>query len=351
MNQFNALSGKRFLVTGHNGFKGTWLCRYLEILGVDVFGFSLAPTDSSLYLSTQGLDDSHEHIGDINNYEEIRDFVRFVNPDVVIHMAAQALVIPSYQNPRQTFQTNVMGTINVLESALDSSNMRGFVAVTTDKVYENSETGLPFVESDPKGGHDPYSGSKAAMEMALNSWQYFYSKKNLKLVAARAGNVVGMGDRSVNRLLPDLIATLKSGQDINLRNPQSVRPWQHVLEPLSGYLKIAERVLSGKSISKAYNFGPQKESHRSVLDVAKIATSFWGSSSKIQTHDLRFDFELPEAKILKLDSTLAENELGWTSKLSAQEAIELTLSGEKSLQFEKADEIIAKQIREYLRKK
>lgn len=350
MNEFQNLKGQKILVTGHTGFKGAWLCKFLETIGSETFGYSLEPHPESLYSQMRPLDNAHQFIGDINDFSDFDNFLKKVNPSIVIHMAAQSLVIPSYTNPRETFQTNVLGTVNVIESALSAQNLSGVIAITTDKVYENNEIGVPFKESDPKGGHDPYSGSKAAMEMALNSWQHFYNQRKIKLVAARAGNVIGTGDRSENRLLPDLIESLKLKRDITLRNPNSVRPWQHVLEPLSGYLRIAERILAGKTLSQAYNFGPSEDSHKSVLEVAEIAAAFWGDSSVIRTDDSQKEDRLPEASVLMLDSNLAKTELGWLSKMTAEEAVHLTLSGEKLLSEGTADKIVEAQIRDFMGK-
>lgn len=346
MDQFRSLENKKILVTGHTGFKGAWLCKYLEIIGVEVFGYALAPEATSLYTSLVGLDQQHEKLGDINDYGNYLEFVEKVNPDIVIHMAAQSLVRNSYLEPVTTYQTNVMGTINVINASLKADNLKGLLAITTDKVYLNNEEGIPFQENDPKGGNDPYSGSKAAMEIAIDSWRYFYNQRNVGLVSARAGNVIGFGDISKDRLLPDIVRNLKSQKKIEVRNPQSIRPWQHVLEPLTGYLLIASRLLSGKRTSRSYNLGPAAESHLTVLQVAQEAAKLWGADQEI--HFQVSENSIPEAKNLMLNSELAQRELNWNSKLSAQESIRLTIEGEILSSNSSPESIIKTQIKNYL---
>jgi CDP-glucose 4,6-dehydratase len=346
VNLFDSLGQKRILITGHTGFKGSWLSKYLEHVGAEVFGFSLPPEESSLYASIRGLDREHEHLGDINDFVEFRDFVKRVNPDLVIHMAAQSLVRKSYVEPIATYQTNVMGTINVMHASLESENIKGLIAITTDKVYENNEAGVPFREDDPKGGHDPYSGSKAAMEIAVDSWRYFYKQVSVGLVSARAGNVIGYGDRSKDRLLPDIIRSLKANKKIEIRNPASIRPWQHVLEPLTGYLIIASRLISQKELSKSYNLGPASQSHLSVMQVAKEANKAWGRDEEIWIQNS--ESPLPEAMNLMLDSDLAGIDLNWRSKLTAAEAVALTIEGELLAENTTADEVLNSQISRYL---
>jgi CDP-glucose 4,6-dehydratase len=348
MNRFRSLANERILVTGHTGFKGTWLCKFLEILGAETFGYSLEPTKESLHRMMKHPNVTHGMIGDINDKDKFASFVEAVNPSIVFHLAAQPLVRQSYQTPIETFHTNVLGSTHVLDSALKSKNIKGLVAITTDKVYENKELGAAFVEGDPKGGHDPYSASKAAMEMAIDAWRYFYDRKNVKIVSARAGNVIGTGDRSTDRLLPDIINALMSKRNVMLRNPMSIRPWQHVLEPLSGYLLIAERMLLNQNLSFAYNFGPSQESHISVLEVAEKAIEFWKSESQVLIEETKEINYLPEAGKLVLNSELAKKELKWSSTFDASEAIKMTIDGEIDLQYNPADEVIEKQIRNYL---
>ena len=348
MNRFRSFANERILVTGHTGFKGTWLCKFLEILGAETFGYSLEPTKESLNRMMKRPTVTHGVIGDINDRDNFTSFVEAVNPSIVFHLAAQPLVRESYLKPIETFYTNVVGSTHVMDSALKSKNIKGLVAITTDKVYENNELGAAFVEGDPKGGHDPYSASKAAMEMAIDAWRYFYDRKNVKIVSARAGNVIGTGDRSTDRLLPDIINALMGKRNVIIRNPMSIRPWQHVLEPLSGYLLIAERMLLNQNLSLAYNFGPSQESHISVLEVAEKAIEFWKSESQVLIEVTKEINYLPEAGKLVLNSELAKKELKWSSTFDASEAIKMTIDGEIDLQNNPADEVIEKQIRNYL---
>ena len=348
MNRFRSFANERILVTGHTGFKGTWLCKFLEILGAETYGYSLEPTKESLFRMMKRPNVTHGMIGDINDKDKFTSFVEAVNPSIVFHLAAQPLVRQSYLTPIETFHTNVVGSTHVMDSALKSKNIKGLVAITTDKVYENNQIGAAFVEGDPKGGHDPYSASKAAMEMAIDAWRYFYDRQSVKLVSARAGNVIGTGDRSVDRLLPDIIDALMAKRNVIVRNPTSVRPWQHVLEPLSGYLLIAERMLLNQNLSHAYNFGPSKESHISVLEVAEKAIEFWKSESHVLVEEKKHNNYLPEAGKLVLNSELAKKELKWSSTFDASEAIKMTIDGEIDIQSVPADEVIEKQIRNYL---
>ncbi len=348
MTRFSSFANERILVTGHTGFKGTWLCKFLEILGAETYGYSLEPTRESLNRMMKRPTVTHGMIGNINDNDKFTTFVEAVNPSIVFHLAAQPLVRQSYLKPIETFHTNVLGSTHVLDSALKSKNIKGLVAITTDKVYENNELGAAFVEGDPKGGHDPYSASKAAMEMAIDAWRYFYDRKNVKLVSARSGNVIGTGDRSTDRLLPDILEALMANENVVIRNPGSIRPWQHVLEPLSGYLLIAERMLLNQNLSNAYNFGPSKKSHISVLEVAEKAIDFWKSEAKVLTEEVQQQNYLPEAGKLVLNSELAQKELKWSSTFDASEAIKMTIDGEIELQNNPADDVIEKQIRNYL---
>ena len=348
MSKFKCFSNERILITGHTGFKGTWLCKYLEILGAEVYGYSLEPAKESLNQMMKRSIVNHEVIGDINDKDRLTSFIEEVNPSIVFHLAAQPLVRRSYTNPIETFQTNVLGSIHVFDSALKSKNIKGVVAVTTDKVYENNGSGAAFLEGDPKGGHDPYSASKAAMEMAIDAWRFFYNQNGAKLVSARAGNVIGAGDRSEDRLLPDIIRALIAKKIVTVRNPTSIRPWQHVLEPLHGYLLIAERMLLNQNLSAAYNFGPSQESHISVMEVANKAIEIWKNEAKVMVQNSECSIDLPEAGILVLNSELAQKELRWPSKFDAYSAIEMTIKGEIGLQKNLADEVIEEQIRNYL---
>ena len=308
------------LVTGHTGFKGTWLTLLLERLGVPVVGFSLAPEPDSLFDRAKRTGAIPEAFVDIRDFNAVRQFVEAHRPSVVVHMAAQPLVLESYRTPRETFETNVLGTVNVLESAFRTDSVEAVVVVTTDKVYRNNNTGNSFVESDALAGKDPYSASKVGTEAAVAAWQQISKVAGgPKVVAVRAGNVIGGGDWAENRLIPDLIRGFISGEPIQIRNPDSTRPWQHVLDPLRGYLMALETVLSGEEIF-AMNFGPD-DSSLTVRQIFEIAKKSWGAENELVTDSSVSEFEKQaEAISLNLDSTLARKSLGWRPLWSQEEA-------------------------------
>jgi CDP-glucose 4,6-dehydratase len=297
------------LVTGHTGFKGTWLTLLLEQLGVPVVGLSLPPEDGSLYRRLNREGKIEETYADIRNFESVNRFMSEKQPAVVINMAAQPLVMKSYITPRETFETNVLGTVNVLDSSFATKSVKAIIAVTTDKVYRNDNSGTLFDENDPLAGKDPYSASKVGTESAIAAWQQIMKVQGgPPVVSVRAGNVIGGGDWAENRLLPDLIRGFISGKPIPIRNPDSTRPWQHVLDPLVGYLMGLESVLLGNELV-AINFGPSEKSI-SVREVVEICALIWDKRGTI-----RFEYEtnqnVIEAINLDLDSTLARSKLGW----------------------------------------
>lgn len=310
------LPGKRLrelpgpvLITGHTGFKGTWLTFLLERLGVPVIGYSLAPEPNSLFDRSNRTGAIPEEFADIRDFAPVYAFIAKHRPSAIFHMAAQPLVLESYEVPRETFETNVMGTVNILDAAFKTDSVEAVVVVTTDKVYRNDNSGRPFVESDALMGKDPYSASKVGAESAVAAWQQI-SKVfgGPKVVAVRAGNVIGGGDWAEHRLIPDLIRGFMSGGPIQIRNPESTRPWQHVLDPLIGYLMALESVLGGKEIP-VLNFGPNLES-LPVRRVVELAIQSWPRPAKV-------DFlvpelaEITEASNLRLDSNLAFQLLEW----------------------------------------
>jgi CDP-glucose 4,6-dehydratase len=306
------------LVTGHTGFKGTWLTLLLEQLGVPVVGLSLPPENGSLYrrLNRDGL--IEEIYADIRNFESVDRFIKVTQPAVVINMAAQPLVMESYNTPRETFEANVMGTVNVLDSSFATKSVKAIIAVTTDKVYKNNNSGQLFRENDPLAGKDPYSASKVGSESAIAAWQQITRVQGgPSVVSVRAGNVIGGGDWAENRLLPDLIRGFISEKPIPIRNPNSTRPWQHVLDPLLGYIMALEAVLDGQNI-EAMNFGPSDKSI-SVKEVVEICASVWLPEGVI-----KFEYETNssgiEAVNLDLDSSFARNKLGWSPNWSQIEA-------------------------------
>ena len=262
----NIYKNKKILVTGHTGFKGTWLCLWLEMLGAKVIGYSIdIPTKPSLFemVKPKCIDIR----ANISDFKKLNSVIKKYKPDIIFHLAAQPLVRLSYKKTLDTYQTNVIGTANILESIKLNKFVKAVVAITTDKVYLNNETGKPFRENDPLGGYDPYSASKAACEIVISSYRdsFFnirdYGKKHNTLIAsARAGNVIGGGDFAKDRLIPDFIKAILANKNLKIRNPKAIRPWQHVLEPLSGYLMLGAKLLKGKKeFAQAWNFGPEKK--------------------------------------------------------------------------------------------
>ena len=302
--------GRRVFLTGHTGFKGSWLSLWLHDLGARVSGFALDPnTTPNLFGLCKIGDLVEDRRGDIRNRDALREAVAHFQPDIIIHMAAQPLVRKSYADPLETFETNMMGTAHLLESLRTVKSVRSVVIVTTDKCYENHESERGYRESDPLGGYDPYSSSKAGTEIIANAYRssFFnpedYASHKVGIATARAGNVIGGGDWSAERLIPDLLRSIISSEPLELRNPDSSRPWQHVLEPLHGYLLLAEKLFdSGPAFSGAWNFG------LGTSVPVQIATG-------PQPH---------ETNLLRLDSTKARDNLGWSPRLSVKESLKLT---------------------------
>jgi CDP-glucose 4,6-dehydratase len=315
--------GKRVLLTGHTGFKGAWLAFWLKRLGAEVEGLALEPARDRPALHTLlGGNDSGAEIVDIRDREAVRSRVQAVAPDIILHLAAQPLVRAGYRAPLDTFETNVQGTANLLDAARLVEGLRVIVSVTTDKVYENAETGRAFAEEDPLGGHDPYSASKAAADIVTSSYRRsYFVDRGVGVATARAGNVIGGGDWADDRLIPDAIRAFEAGAELDIRRPQAVRPWQHVLEPLHGYLLLAERLWRDPQAGPAYNFGPDPQSAASVRDLLeRSARSF--DLSRIRWGD---GGEGPhEAGLLTLDSARARDELGFAPRFDLDETIART---------------------------
>ncbi|MCX6429553.1 MAG: CDP-glucose 4,6-dehydratase [Actinobacteria bacterium] len=311
------------LITGHTGFKGTWLTLLLEKLEVPVIGYSLAPEVDSLFDRAGRTGVIHEAFSDIRDFAQLNSFIQSHQPSAIIHMAAQPLVLESYKTQRATFETNVMGTVNLLDSVFSTGSVKAVVVVTTDKVYRNDNSGRPFVETDPLAGKDPYSASKVGTEAAVAAWQQIAKVSGgPRVISVRAGNVIGGGDWATDRLLPDLIKSFSGGTELSVRNPSSTRPWQHVLDPLSGYLQALISVLQGIEVA-SINFGPDSES-LSVAEVVGIAKSAWPSSSNVNLKGAEGS-EHSEATALALNAKFAEKVLGWTPRWSQQEAVEATV--------------------------
>ncbi|MFM7344658.1 MAG: CDP-glucose 4,6-dehydratase [Tagaea sp.] len=313
-------AGKRVLLTGHTGFKGSWLLVWLRDMGAKVCGVSLAPeTSLALFDLIGGENLCARHVtGDIRDAHLMRDVVAGFEPEIAIHMAAQALVLPAYADPAGTFATNVTGTANVLDALRHAKNLTHALVVTSDKVYANDGSGRAFVETDRLGGHDPYSASKAAAELVVESFRASYFEGKIALSAGRAGNVIGGGDWAAHRILPDAERAIAAGKPLTLRRPGAVRPWQHVLDPLAGYLTL---IASGKS--GAYNFGPDPANRRTVGDlIARFARGNGGAPATI----LENAPQPEEAPYLALSSEKAARELGWRPKLDFDRAVDAASS-------------------------
>ncbi len=317
-------SGKVFL-TGHTGFKGTWMTLLLERLGVEVVGYSLQPDANSLYTRLQRTSKITETFGDVRNLPNLKEAIRDAAPSHVLHFAAQALVIDAYQNPTDTFDTNVMGTANLLEACRGNSSIKKIGIVTTDKVYENSGSGRAFTESDRLGADDPYGASKVAAEAAARAWRtVLLRESDIQVLSFRAGNVIGGGDLAANRLLPDIVRSRFEYNELVVRYPQSTRPWQHALDPLFGYLAaLASPMVTGLVSSNTFNFGPDSPS-LPVSEVVEIAQKYWSNELKV-----RFEVNESrqfEASRLDLNSELSRMAFGWSPIWHQKDAIERTLS-------------------------
>lgn len=317
--------GRSVLVTGHTGFKGSWLCHWLVGLGARVSGYALSPPTSPSLFELLRLDERlSSHIGDVRDLEALAEAVRVAEPEIIIHMAAQSLVLESYDDPAGTYATNVLGTVHLFEAIRRLDSVRAVVNVTSDKCYENREWAWGYRENEPMGGHDPYSCSKGAAELVTASYRRsFFADSGVNLASARAGNVIGGGDWADNRLVPDLVRGLMAGETIVIRNPGAIRPWQHVLEPLSGYLLLAQRLHGpeGARFAEGWNFGPYESDVRSVEWIADSLCKAWGEGAgwRLETTEGAVPHE---AHYLKLDCSKARSELDWRPRLDLQSALE-----------------------------
>jgi CDP-glucose 4,6-dehydratase len=336
---------KKVLVTGHTGFKGAWLCLMLESLGARVYGIGLEPIGPALNPKFNSSEQSF--ICDIRDSEKLSAKVNEINPDYVFHLAAQSLVRESYENPRYTFEVNVLGTVNLLESLKTCNSFTWVEIATTDKVYKNLEEGLRFTEHDELSGSDPYSASKVGTEMVAQSYRNLYPFQSKKIGVVRAGNVIGGGDRSRDRLLPDLIRAKETSTKVQLRNPNSIRPWQHVLEALDGYLRFGEYMGMNKGSIDTLNFGPSPGDELTVAQVAKLFLK-----DEFDAYvDLHQDIDgenviKKESGILKLNSDLAKASLQWNPKFRCPESVAWVRKWENESKDEPADKCRA-QISEY----
>lgn len=318
--------GKRVFLTGHTGFKGSWLSLWLTSMGARVKGFALEPdTNPALFQVARVASLLESEYGDIRNLEGITKSMRAFNPDIMIHMAAQPLVRLSYAQPVATYATNVMGTVHVLEAAKSCPNLQAIVSVTTDKVYDNKEWVWGYREDEPMGGYDPYSSSKGCAELVTSAYRrsFFSSPDTPALASARAGNVIGGGDWSGDRLIPDAIKAFEKGEAVVIRNPLATRPWQHVLEPLSGYLILAESLFTkGKKYAEAWNFGPEDKDCKSVQWILDEMVAIWEGDASWKLDE---NPQPHEARFLKLDCSKAKTGLNWYPKWEIEEVLKKIL--------------------------
>ncbi|WP_113907277.1 CDP-glucose 4,6-dehydratase [Aliidiomarina celeris] len=320
---FNGVfAGKRVLLTGHTGFKGSWLALWLQQLGADVTGVSLAPDTEPAHWPLLNLSGKH-FVQDICDAGAVRQIVDAVRPELVLHLAAQPLVRKSYADPLSTWQSNVIGTVNVLEACRMQGSVQAIIVVTTDKVYDNPETGIAFTEQLPLGGHDPYSASKAACELVVQSYQRsFFSADGPLLASARAGNVIGGGDWAADRLIPDVVRACQADSDLVIRSPHAIRPWQHVLDSLSGYLLLAAGLLQERQeLASAWNFGPAQTDSITVLDVLTLMQQHW---PQLHWQIDSTSTEWHEAGLLRLDTTKARQLLQWQPVWDVTQAAQQT---------------------------
>jgi CDP-glucose 4,6-dehydratase len=339
---------RRVLVTGHNGFKGSWLCLWLQQMGAEVTGFSAAaPSDPCLFelAAVEGGMESLE--GDIRDAPRVRSVIAEQRPEVVIHMAAQPLVRRSYADPVGTYETNVIGTVNVLDAVRHEDAVRVVINVTTDKVYADREWEWAYREDEPKGGRDPYSNSKACSELVTAAYRdsFFGPEQRVAVATARAGNVIGGGDWGADRLIPDIMRAATTGAELHIRNPGAVRPWQHILNPLSGYLRLAESLWESDEFADGWNFGPEERDARPVQSIIERLTELWGAPIP-WTHD--GGSHPYEALYLRLDSSKARVRLGWTPRWNLDQALSSIVDWYKAFQGgEDMHEVSLRQIREF----
>lgn len=321
--------GKRIFITGHTGFKGSWLSLWLQKMGAKLTGYALpAYTNPNLFAVANVAQGMSSVIGDIRDLDSLQKAITAAQPEIVLHLAAQALVGEGYRDPLGTFSTNVQGTANLLDAVRNTPSVKAVVVVTSDKCYENREWPWPYRENEALGGHDPYSSSKACAELVTAAYrQSFLTEAGIAIATARAGNVFGGGDWSANRLIPDILAAFSQNQIAQLRRPNAVRPWQHVLEPLAGYLMLAEHLCASPSTNAAWNFGPGEQDCLPAGQIADQLAKQWGGKASWQPEAHSFPHE---AGLLRLDSSLARQQLAWQTRWSLDTALAATISWHKT---------------------
>ncbi|MDD2553708.1 MAG: CDP-glucose 4,6-dehydratase [Desulfotomaculaceae bacterium] len=345
---------RKVFVTGHTGFKGAWLCLWLYYAGASVTGYALGPpTTPSLFAQCRVDRLIDSRFGDVRDAESLTKVISLAKPEIIFHLAAQSLVGESYSVPRATYEVNVMGTVNLFEAVRRTGNTRAVINVTSDKCYENKECLRGYREDDPLGGYDPYSSSKACSELISSAYRNsFFNPRDYELhgvgaASARAGNVIGGGDWAKNRLVPDCMRALLYNERVIIRNPGAVRPWQHVLEPLGGYMTLAEKLCeNGPAYAEAWNFGPTEDDMKPVEWVVRHICARWGRGA---SYEVKSNMELHEARYLKLDSLKARTRLSWKPKWSLEKAIDRTLQW--TFGYEKKEdirEVCLRQINDYV---
>lgn len=328
---------KNVFLTGHTGFKGSWLSLWLQVLGANVTGYALEPpTSPSMFTEAEIGSAMSSHLGDIRNSQLLIESLQTAKPEIVFHMAAQPLVRYSYANPIETYDVNVMGTVRLLDAIRTIPGIKAVVVVTTDKCYANKEWPWGYRENEPMGGHDPYSSSKGCVELVTASMRssFFsansFSKHGVAVASARAGNVIGGGDWAADRLIPDILKAFANNEPVLIRNPSAIRPWQHVLESLRGYLTLAERLYTGGTVyAEGWNFGPRDDDARPVELLVKKMADLWGPDARWIIDD---GHKLHEANYLKLDISKAKTQLGWSPMLSLDEALKMTVEWARNRQ-------------------
>lgn len=327
MNYKEFYRGKKVLITGHTGFKGTWMCHVLHTLGAQVYGYALQPpTTPSLYELSNTSEIVVSELGDVRDLPHLQQFFAQIQPEIVIHMAAQPIVRESYKNPVYTYEVNVIGTVNVLECVRQCPSVKSFVNVTTDKVYKNKERAEGYREEEELNGYDPYSNSKSCSELVTDSYKNsFFSDRRVAVSTVRAGNVIGGGDFAADRIIPDCLRAIEASRDIVIRNPYSVRPYQHVLEPVFAYLMIAMQQYEDLSYAGSYNVGPDEESCLTTGDLVSRFCGIWNRQNDSSLSWYQESDEGPhEANFLKLDCTKLKQTFGWRPKWSANQMLEKT---------------------------
>lgn len=345
----NFWKGKKVFITGHTGFKGGWLVHTLKILGAQIKGYALQPDIDPNFFQLTNIEHAIiSEIGDIRDQEKLSASISEFQPEIIFHLAAQPLVRYSYENPKETYEVNVIGTLNLLEIIRKVSAIKAVVLITTDKCYENKEWDYGYREIDPMGGHDPYSSSKGCCELLISSYRNsFFKDTDTKIASARAGNVIGGGDWSVDRLIPDMLKAIENNEEPVLRNPLAIRPWQHVIEPITGYIKLAEKLYNQeKGFDQAWNFGPNDTDCKSVEWIANTLLSLNDCENSWKQDD---NFNPHEAQLLKLDISKAKNRLGWNPKWDLKYSLKKIVEWHNVyLSKKNVSQVTRKQIIEYL---